>query len=349
MTMTGKTQFRTRLQDVAARAGVAVNTASMILNRRPNSWASKETEERVFKAAAELNYRPSRAAVGLRLGKFNTIGLVVPDLQNPFYTGLSDILEREFAPHGYDLIIESSHGDVAREKKCLESIIDRQVDGIVCVLMDTEAHRVLLEQAFTGGKPVVAVAEAAELPADCLTVNFTEGLRQAIRHIADLGHRRAAFLLALAKGQNRGTRADVFCELMAECGILGESVACIECDHTIAGAREAMRRHLHDNWNARPTAVIAQTDLAGIGAIRAAVDLGLNVPHHLSVIGMDNTPLGEHLPVALTTVEQPAQDLMSEAVELLLKRLGDPFYGGPQRREFGTRLVVRESTAPPTV
>ena len=78
--------MRARLKDVAAKAGVAPNTASTILNRRPNSWASKETEQRVFDAAKELGYRPSRAALGLRMGSFKTIGLVIPDLHNPYYT-----------------------------------------------------------------------------------------------------------------------------------------------------------------------------------------------------------------------------------------------------------------------
>ena len=122
--------MRARLKDVAEKAGVAPNTASTILNRRPNSWASKETEERVFAAAKELGYRPSRAALGLRLGSFKTVGLVIPDLHNPVYTTFADLLEQRMREHGYDLIVEHSRTDVNYEKHCLDSILDRQIDAV---------------------------------------------------------------------------------------------------------------------------------------------------------------------------------------------------------------------------
>lgn len=122
--------MKIRLKEVAARAGVAVNTASTILNRRPNSWASKETEARVFKAAEDLGYRPNRAALGLRSGKFHTVALLIPDLHNPFYTAFADLLEVEVEKHGYDLLIESWRTDLDRERHCLSDIIDRQVDGV---------------------------------------------------------------------------------------------------------------------------------------------------------------------------------------------------------------------------
>ena len=103
----GARSGKIRLKDVAAAAGVAVNTASTILNRRPNSWASKETEERVFKAASELGYRPNRAALGLRIGRFNAVGLLVADINNPFYTAFAHFLTLEAERQGYDVVIET--------------------------------------------------------------------------------------------------------------------------------------------------------------------------------------------------------------------------------------------------
>ena len=114
-----------RLKDVAERAGVAVNTASTILNRRPNSWASKETEERVFLAAKDLGYRPNRAAVALRSGRFNTVGLLIADLENPFYTHFSRVFGNEISGRGYDLVIGNWQTDLAREKKLLEEVIQK--------------------------------------------------------------------------------------------------------------------------------------------------------------------------------------------------------------------------------
>ena len=115
---------KVRLKDVAERAGVAVNTASTILNRRPNSWASKETEERVFNAAKELGYRPSKTARALQSGRYNSIGFLIQDLTNPFYATLADELEAAVEEHGYDLLIENCRSSIVREKHVFADLAD---------------------------------------------------------------------------------------------------------------------------------------------------------------------------------------------------------------------------------
>jgi LacI family transcriptional regulator len=115
---------RIRLKDVAERAGVAVNTASTILNRRPNSWASKETEARVFQAARELGYRPSKTARALRSGRYHTIGLLIQDLTNPFFSTLADELEAAVEERGYDLLVENCRSSLVREKHLLADLED---------------------------------------------------------------------------------------------------------------------------------------------------------------------------------------------------------------------------------
>ena len=341
--------MRARLKDVALKAGVAVNTASTILNRRPNSWASKETAARVFKAAEELGYEASRAAVALRMGKFNTIGLIVPDLQNPFYATLAETLETEVAQHGYDVILESSHADVAREADHLRSITNRHVDGIVCILIDNDRNLATLREYGAQGKAIVMMHESgvAEAPVDSVAVNFRAGTTQAIQYLVGLGHRRVAFLLAVCEGQREGDRPEVFRQMVAECGFSPEDVSFVRCNHTIASARAATARLLNQPPHRRPTAVLAHNDLAAIGVIRGALDLGLKVPADLSVVGVDHTPIGQHLTTALTTVEQPVQRMVSEAVSMLLKRMEDPRYAPAQQRTFATRLIIGESTAAP--
>ena len=336
---------RTRLKDVAERAGVAVNTASMILNRRSNSWASKATEERVHQAAKELNYQPSRAAVALRLGKFNTIGLLVPDLQNPYFSRIAEMLEDEVAAKGYDLVIESTRLDPIREGKCLESIFERQVDGVICFLLDNERHRDFLADKFAQGKAIVAFGEAdhKELPVDIISGNYIPGISQAIMMLANLGHKRFAYLLAVAEGQAGGDRPDTFCKMMQKAGIPPENLLVVTTDSSISGARAAAREVLAGSAD-RPTAILAHNDLAALGVIRAAADLGLRVPADLSVVGVDNTLIGEHLPSALTTVGLPDALMVREATSLILKRLDNPTYAPLQKREFSSKLILREST-----
>lgn len=339
--------MRTRLIDVAARAGVAPNTASTILNNRPDSWASQETRERVLRAAKELNYRPSKAALGVRLGRYNTIGFVVPDLHNPFYSVLADSLDQAVKAHGYDLILEHGRNDLAAEQHSFESILDRQVDGVVLIVSDTELHRPFLTRLAKNGPAAVAMAAKPNksLPVDSVVSDFSPGFAEAIDHLIDLGHRRFAFLCALAKGQDDGRRPELFRTLLGAKGIPPEHIDFVRCEHHIGSARDAFRTLLRQTKTNRPTALIALNDLSAIGAMRAAAEEKVSVPRDLSIVGFDNIPLGEFLPVALTTVAQPIHDMISRTAELLIRRILDKAPARHSQTVFGTKLIIRESTA----
>jgi LacI family transcriptional regulator len=341
--------MKARLIDVAARAGVAPNTASTILNNRPDSWASKETRERVLQAAKDLNYRPSKAALGVRLGRYHTIGLVLPDLHNPFYPVLADYLDQAIGAHGYDLIVEHTRNDLASEQHCYQSILDRQVDGAALIVSDQDLHREFLAQLAQNGPPVVALAAKPDipLPIDSVVSDFSEGFAQAVEHLIALGHERFAFLCALAKGQDDGKRPELFRTLLGARGIAPENIFFARCEHEIASAHAACRKLLHDTRTRRPTALIALNDLSAIGALRAAVDEKLTVPQDLSIVGVDNIPLGEFLPVALTTLAQPLKDMVARTASLLIQRIENKTAGRPSQTIFPTELIVRESTARP--
>lgn len=339
--------MKVRLKDVAARAGVAVNTASTILNRRPNSWASKETEERVFKAATDLGYRPNRAAVALRFGKFNTLALLVADLHNPYYTAFADLLGREVEQRGYDLFIETWRSDLVRERHCLVDVGDRQVDGVAAFLSESETHRAFLEAQAAERRPFVALAPAggAALPVDSILVDLGRGLREAVDALVELGHQRFAFACALSRGQGDGHRAELFCSLLRERGVHGGVFEFVRCEPSIESAYAAARELLAQPAAVRPTAVIAMNDLAAIAAMRAAVDLGLGVPAQVSIVGVDDIPFARFLPVSLATIAQPLGEMAAATAELLIRRVdqreGDEQVS--QHRMFPTKFIRRES------
>lgn len=337
--------MRVRLKDVAARAQVAVNTASTILNRRPNSWASKETVDRVFQAAEELGYRPNRAALGLRIGRFHAIGLLIADLNNPFYTTFAHHLTLEAEKAGYDVVIESWRSDLERERKCLEEILNRQLDGVVAFLSDPTTHSAFLASRFTSGTPFVVfgTSKGVELPVDCVVSDFEVGLRQAIAALVSGGHRRVAFLSALAEGQSDGHRSRLFTELMGEQGSAGVEHELLRCGPEVESAYRAARERL-EGGN-RPTAILTMNDLAALATIRAAVDAGLSVPEKLSVVGVDNIPLGTFLPVNLSSISQPIAEIAAKAWELVLSRIeSGSEAGAPRSVVFPTEFVEREST-----
>jgi LacI family transcriptional regulator len=329
---------KVRLKDVAAAAGVAVNTASTILNRRPNSWASKETEERVFKAASELGYRPNRAALGLRIGRFNAVGLLVADINNPFYTAFAHFLTLEAERQGYDVVIETWRNDLQRELACLDDILDRQVDGVVAFLSDHEVHRKFLSRQFA------AVASDVP-PVDSVLADFRSGLRAAIDHLYASGHRQYAFVCALAGGQSDGQRAHFFKELLAERHLSPGSYEIVRCGPEISDAHAAARKLLASPR--RPTAVVALNDLGAMGVLRAASELGLRVPAELSVVGVDDTPIGKYLPVSLSTIAQPLQDMARRAWSLMFERIeGAQPKPHMEQALFSTTFVRRETSGP---
>jgi DNA-binding LacI/PurR family transcriptional regulator len=341
--------MKVRLKDVAAKAGVAVNTASTILNRRPNSWASKETEARVFAAAEELGYKPNRAAVGLRSGRFNTLGLLVPDLHNPYYTTFADLLDLEAERRGFDLILETWRTDLKRELHCLEDLSDRQIDGMASFLSDNATHADFLGRQYRKGRAFVALTAAggAAIQGDAVMVDFTAGLMGAVDALLALGHRSFAFLNALSEGQDDGQRREMVQKFLHERS--GGSLRCqfIRCGHSLDSAYGAVKALFRQADPDKPTALIAMNDLTAIAAGRAALEDGLQIPKDFSLVGVDDIPLGRFLPITLSTIGQPIAEMARKTASLLIDRV-EKKRPAEQAEQvvFPARFIARESVGP---
>lgn len=338
---------RIRLQDVAKKAGVAVNTASVILNNRSYCWASKATQQRVIEAAGELGYRANKAAVGIRLGKFHNIGLVLPDLENPHYMTSACLIEAEAHARGYDLIIEHSRMDLDREAHCLENIFERQVDGVIWHAIDATVHLPMLERFWKRKLPLVILTakQPVPLPADSITVDFDNGIRAAMKHLVSLGHRNIGFVSSLAKAQSDGGRMDLFAALARSENLAFRGTWMVTTGHEIAGIKKTFEKALKQWGNDRPSGMICLNDMAAIGVIRGATCAGLRVPEDLSVIGIDDIPLSAYLPTALTTIRQPSEQIAHAAVRQLFTRIESDGVLPPVQHVFPSSLIIRESTA----
>lgn len=346
-----KIQRKVRLKDVAELAGVAVNTASTILNRRPNSWASKETEARVFKAANELGYRPSKTARALQSGRYHSIGLLIQDLTNPFFSTLADELEAAVEERGYDLIVENCRSSLVRERHLFHDLSDLEVDGMVVWLSDNSAFEKDLADSFKGPLPFVALgcgSSSLPIPVDSVVSDFTEGLQQAVDALFALGHRKYAFLSALAEGQADGSRPDLMTRMLAEKGVPASSITILRSSHSIDSACETVTSYLKSAGKDRPTALFAINDLSAMGAMRAAIECGLSVPKDLSIVGVDDVPLASYLPITLSSIRQRYRKITRAAADLLIARIEgtveDP--SAPTQIIFPTHFVARESVGP---
>lgn len=346
-------QRKIRLKDVAEKAGVAVNTASTILNRRPNSWASKATEERVFRAAKELGYRPSKTARALQSGRYEAIGFMVQDLNNPFYTALADELEAKVEEKNMTLLIENCRSSVIRERRILDSLPDLEVDGAVLYLSDYEVYREELASRYGVGIPLVALANGIPdepFPIDAVLSDFSEGLQTAIRRLFELGHRRFAFLSAIAEGMSDGSRPKIVQNLLAAADVPTDHVEIIRCGPSIDSAYDSFAKYLKESPAAnRATALLGMNDLSATGAMRAAIDAKLSIPGDLSVVGVDDIPFSSFLPISLSSVRQRYRKLTEAATEMLRSRIeaspaDQP--DGPRQVIVPTLFVERESMGP---
>lgn len=339
---------RARLVDVAQAASVATNTASMILNERPNCWASEATRKRVREAARRLGYRPNRIALAVKRRRFDTIGLIVPDLNNPFFMSIADQLESAAEARGCDLIIEHSRVDLLREIKCLESIMDRQVDGIIACLIDAPVHAERLRSQLKYGIPMVVAGQRGlePLPVDLITVDFVGGLKQALSHLRRKGHSRVGFIRALAENQADNGRQEIFLNVARSLGFAEKDLRVEPSDHSMTGSKEAFERLIGNRQGGMLTAVIGLNDLCALGALRGAHEAGLQVPRDLSIIGVDDIALCRFLNPSLTSIAQPVRQIGKCAVDMLFDRIDGKTKEGPREKMLSSKLVLRESTGP---
>lgn len=321
------------LKDVAREAGVAVSTVSYVINN--SSPISKEVKKRVFDVIEKLGYLPNSSAKAMRTGKSLAIGLILPDLGNPFFPELAQSVENTAREYGYSTFLVDT--DISREieKEAIERLIQRGVDGIVwfpTTQEDTMAP-------YAAEIPVV-VMDRSLGNYDTVTPNHRKGGELQAEFLLQQGHRRIGMITGPLSVDNMKLRRDGFIDRIEGAGeILWE----IENPFSMTLAPSVIDKLLQGNV----TAVVAGNDMIAIGAIRELDKAGISVPEQVSILGFDDIPWGKWISPPLTTIRMPLAELGSEAVHFLLRRVENS--AAPTRNlTIDVELVVRESvTAQP--
>lgn len=333
---------RPTMMDVAEKAGVARSTVSRALGPETRHLLSQETVQRVEAAAEELGYRPNALARGLRTQRSATIGMLVPDLTNPFFPPIVRGLEDTLGGEGYTLIVVNTDNDETREKAALEKLLHQQVDGFVLATVHLQPDG--LPDAIRN-VPSVLVNRRSDVDRLSSVVPHDEAaVREVVQHLAELGHRSLAHVAgpqALSTGRDRRTAFERAC---AEAGV--EAVVEVADGFTVRGGAEAAERLLARGTDA--TGVFAANDLLALGVLRVLRERGVRVPEEISLVGYNDMPLVEMLDPPLTTVKVPQYQMGREAARLLLEELGEDA-GSLRGRsvQLPSHLVVRGSTAAP--
>ena len=328
------------IHDVARRARVSIATVSRVVNRITS--VDEELARRVWKAVDEAGYVPNSQARALVSGRSRILGLMVSEITNPFFPELVQEFENLAVAQGYEVMIGSTSYDPARTEALIRRMLQRNVDGVAVMTFGIEED--LVQKLVQHGFPLVFVDAASDAPnIRVLKVNYGEGIRQAVQHLAALGHRQIAFISGPLRMRTAQTRRDAFRKAMAELGLTVPANWVVEGDHTMEGGRAAMERlvALPD----LPTAVICSNDMTAIGALHALHETRNKVPDDISVVGFDDIHLAQFVLPPLTTVQMSCQHLAAAAVEALRAGI-EPDHPKAAQREWpiATRLVVRRST-----
>jgi LacI family transcriptional regulator len=328
---------RPRIGQVAQLAGVSATTVSHALNgRRP---VSAETRRRIMEAIAELGYRPNVMARGLRAGRSLTIGLVIPDITNPFYPVLARGVQDVLGPAGYDEIITNTNGARDLERAALDKMISRQVDGVAFAVFHTHADD--LQPVIDAQIPVVRLGgRAAQTGVDLVHSDDEGGAREAVHHLIHNGYRRIAFICGPAAEGPAAERVAGYRAALAEAGIGPQQNMVVHTDFSRAGGAHGVEKLIRQRK--RPDAVLCANDMMAIGALDAARERGLRVPDDLAVMGFDDIEAATLVTPQLTTIANPAREIGMACARLLLDRING-VAGPPKEIVIPTRLVRRQS------
>lgn len=326
-----------RLKDVAADAQVSVATVSRVLSgTRP---VNAELRERVLFSARKHGYRPNLLARSLRLKKTFVLGAIVPSIANPYFTAVIRAVEDVAVPAGYVVTVGSSDNDITKERRHVDVLCDRMVDGALVTVADMCNSD--LTPLIDSGIPVVLVDRVLDKESlSSVTVDTYHGAYAAVEHLVQRGYRRIGLLagppsISTANDKLRGYR-----QALLDNGLGVDERLIVNGHYTEQGGIEAGRCLL--DLSAPPDAVLAASNQMTLGLFTAVKQRGLRMPQQIALIGFDDANWASVVVPPVTVVDQPTYELGRTSVQILLDNLSDGAQA-PQHRVLHTRLLIRGS------
>ena len=322
------------MKDVADRCGVAESTVSHVING--TRFVSPEVREKVLRAMSDLHYHGNAHARRLARGSSDFLGLIISDIENPFFPGLIKAFESAAIRHGYDVLLSTTNYDPIRTEASFRKMIENKAPGVAVMTsrVDPSTAGVLERNG------VAAVfLDSGDVGPTCSNVrlNYAKGANEAINYLYNLGHRRFAFI---AGPQNRPSHVAYRQAITSALHETGLKPHTLEGQNDVEGGDRAVQEIL--TGRNFPTAILCSNDLTAIGALRALIRAGIRVPEDVSIVGADDIPFAALTQPPLTTVRIPREKLGELAFDVLLRMLREKQPGSESLLD--TELVIRHST-----
>jgi LacI family transcriptional regulator len=328
------------IRDVAKRAGVSTATVNRVLHG--GARVSDELRNRVLAAVRELHYVPNSAARALTSGRSRLLGLLVPDIANPFFAELAQGVEDRAADSGYHCLIASSHLSVEREQQFISAFRDRTLAGVALTPSgNTTRH---IRDLIDVGKPLIFVdRRPIGLRAPTVHTDNYEATVQAVRYLIELGHQRIAMLAGPPTFETASQRLAGFTDAIKDAGLDLRDDWIRQGHLEQRGGYRAMKEILA--LPERPTAVFSFNNLLTVGAMQALREHGLRLPHDMSLLSFDDMSLFPYTDPPITAIAQPAYEMGRAAADLLVREVTEP--GAGRDIVFSAEFHRRGSCAPP--
>jgi LacI family transcriptional regulator len=328
------------IREIAKRAKVSTATVSRAINRVPT--VNPVLAKRVWSVVEELGYYPNTQARALVSGRSRIFGLIISEITNPFFPEIVQVFETIAVQHRYEILLTSTGNDPKRMESAVRRMIERRVEGVAIMTFGME--EVLLEDLKLRKVPLVFVDVGPPRPrVSNIRIDYLNGIRQAVQHLAALRHEKIAFITGPSRLKSAMARKQAFLRSMQEIGLETDPELVVEGDHTVEGGMAAFTRLLAGT--VRPTAVLCSNDMTAIGVMRKSHDAGISIPRDLSVIGFDDIRLAQFMLPPLTSVQMSQPELARLAFNALMAEV-ERETPSPNGTDYSltTNLVLREST-----
>ncbi len=335
----------TDIRTIARLANVSIATVSRTINGV--STVNPEMARRVWQTIESLDFVPNTQARALVSGRSRLFGLLVSEITNPFFPELIQGFEDIAVEHGYEILISSTNRDPQRMSTCIRRMLERKVEGVAIMTFGIEEP--LLDQLAKRKVPLVFIDVGPDRPGiSVLKVDYQNGIRQAVHHLAALGHQKIAYVAGPDHLHSAQSRLAAVRQSMQESDLSLDPAYIVDGGHTLEGGADAMEQLL--TLPNLPTAILCSNDMSAIGVLNKLYRKGLRVPQDVSVIGFDDIHIAAVMMPPLTTIQMSCQEIAKAAFTALRSHAeAAPGEKPAARREFPipTQLIVRESTAAP--
>lgn len=320
-------------------AGVSKTTVSKVINNKDES-ISKATKDKILNIMKEQNYVPNKLAQGLVTKRTKTIGLLIPDIRNPFFTDISRGAEDFARREGYNIIFCSTDEDYERELECIEMLVEKMVDGIIFAPSSNTSNK---EDNYNRLEiPMVLVDKNLNLKSSkgIVKLDNKNGTYEATKHLIKQGHKDILYLSGPIKNDIGKQRLEGYKRAFEKNGLIYDMKNVVEGKYKYEWSYEYMKNVKSLNYSA----ICCGNDLIAIGAIQALRERNIRVPQDISIVGFDDIQTAKLIDPSLTTIRQPAYEMGEKACEMLINYLKNKTEEEIKEIVFKPKLVIRNST-----